>query len=206
MTISRKLYVGFGSILGILVILFLVSFWASQREHSARNTAAAALQSIQTIEKIRFLVMDNGLNLRDYLLSGDPHEEATEASGIKILAVTLRDVQNKSADDRLREAYSSIESNQQSWEDDFSKPLIAKRHQVDAGQTTVSDLQIVYLQRSTNTWVEKSAKEMDEAERGIQKSLDESNASANTAASTAGGTGTLRAYRAERSTISSFGA
>jgi methyl-accepting chemotaxis protein len=182
MTISRKLYVGFGSILGILVILFLVSFTASQREHSARSTAAVALQSIQTIEKIRFQVMDNGLNLRNYLLSGDPHEEATEASGIKILTMTLRDAQSKATDDHLRESYSSIESNQQSWEDDFSKPLVAKRHQVDAGQTTVSDLQIVYLQRSTNTWVEKSVKEMDEAERGIQQELDKSNASANTSA------------------------
>jgi len=182
MTISRKLYIGFGSILGILVILFLVSFTASQREHSARTTAAAALQSVQTIEKIRYQVMDNGLNLRDYLLSGDPHEEADEANGVKALTGMLRDAQNKNADDHLRDAYSSIESKQQRWEDDFSKPLIAKRHQVDAGQTTVSDLQIVYLQRSTNTWVEKSVKEMDEAERSIQKALEESNASANTSA------------------------
>jgi methyl-accepting chemotaxis protein len=182
MTISRKLYVGFGSILGILVLLFLVSFFASQREHSARNTSAAALQSIQTIEKLRFQVMENGLSLRNYLLSGDPREESTEANGIKALATILRDAQNKTTDERLREAYASIESNQQSWDDDFSKPLIAKRHQVDAGQTTVSDLQIVYLQRSTNTWVEKSGKEMDDAERGIQGALEKSNESANTAA------------------------
>ena len=31
MTISRKLYVGFGSILGILMLLFLISFFTSQR-------------------------------------------------------------------------------------------------------------------------------------------------------------------------------
>jgi methyl-accepting chemotaxis protein len=182
MTISRKLYVGFGSILGILVLLSLVSFTTSQREHSARNTGASSLQSIQTIEKIRYQVMANGLDLRDYLLSGDPREETAETNGIRTLDNLLRDAQNKSTDDRLREAYSAIESNQQSWEDDFSKPLIAKRHQVDAGQTTVSDLQIVYLQRATNNWVEKSVKEMDDAERGIQKALEESNASANSAA------------------------
>jgi len=182
MTISRKLYVGFGSILGILVLLFLVSFFASQREHSARNAGASALQSIQAIEKIRYQVMENGLSLRNYLLSGDPREESAEASGVKTLATLLREAQNKTTDDRLREAYSSIESNQQSWEDDFSKPLIAKRHQVDAGQTTVSDLQIVYLQRSTSNWVEKSGKEMDDAERSIQKALEGSNESANTAA------------------------
>src|ERR1700676_4982717 len=182
MTISRKLYVGFGSILGILVLLSLVSFTTSQREHNARNTGASSLQSIQTIEKIRYQVMENGLSVRNYLLSGDPREESAEANGVKTLATLLREAQNKTTDDRLREAYSSIESNQQSWEDDFSKPLIAKRHQVDAGQTTVSDLQIVYLQRATNNWVEKSVKEMDDAERGIQKALEESNASANSAA------------------------
>src|SRR5713101_9991314 len=182
MTIGKKLYVGFGSILGILVLLSLVSFTASQREHSARNTAAATLQSIQTIEKIRFQVMENGLDLRNYWLSGDPREESAEAAGVKALATILREAQNKTNDDRLREAYSSIESNQQSWEDDFSKPLIAKRHQVDAGQTTVSDLQIVYLQRSANDWVEKSVTSMDAAERGIQKALANSEASANTSA------------------------
>ena len=180
MTIRRKLYVGFGSILGILVVLSLVSFTTSQSEHGARNTGASALQSIQTIEKIRFQVMEDGLNLRNYLLSGDPREEAAEAAGIKTLGTLLRDAQSKTTDDSLHETYSSVESNQQSWEEDFSKPLIAKRHQVDAGQTTVSDLQIVYLQRSTNNWVEKSVKEMDEAERSIQRALEKSNASANT--------------------------
>jgi len=40
MTIGRKLYTGFGSILGILILLFVVSFTASHIEHSARNTAA----------------------------------------------------------------------------------------------------------------------------------------------------------------------
>src|SRR3979411_776009 len=101
MTISRKLYIGFGSILGILVLLSLVSFTTSQREHRARNTGASALQSIQIIEKIRYQVMDNGLNLRNYLLSGDPHEEAAEANGIKALTGMLRDAQNKSTDDHL---------------------------------------------------------------------------------------------------------
>jgi len=183
MTISRKLYVGFGSILGILVVLSLVSFTTSQREHNARNTGATSLQSIQTIEKMRYQVMENGLDLRNYLLSGDPREEAAEGNGVRNLGNLLREAQNRTSDDRLRDAYSAIDSNQQSWDEDFAKPLIAKRHQVDAGQTTVSDLQIVYLQRSTNNWVEKSVKEMDDAERCIQKALDESNTSANSAAS-----------------------
>jgi methyl-accepting chemotaxis protein len=181
MTISRKLYTGFGSILGILILLFVVSFTASHIEHTARNTAAEALQSIQNIEKVRFQVMQGGLDLRSYLLSGDPRMESAKANDTKVLETTLR-AREKTNDDQLHNVYSSIESNQQSWDDEFAKPLIAKRHQVDAGQTTVSDLQIIYLQRSTNDMVEKSVTSMDEAERGIQKALDKSDESANTSA------------------------
>src|ERR1700682_2991655 len=94
----------------------------------------------------------------------------------------LREAREKTTDEQLRDVYSSIESDQQRWEEEFAKPLIAKRHQVDAGQTTVSDLQIIYLQRSTNDLVEKSVTAMDEAERGIQKALDKSDESANTSA------------------------
>jgi methyl-accepting chemotaxis protein len=182
MTIGRKLYTGFGSILGILILLFVVSFIASHIEHTARSTAAESLQSIQNIERLRFQVMQGGLDLRNYLLSGDPRMESAKANDAKILAITLREAREKTNDEQLRQVYSSIESNQQGWEEEFAAPLIAKRHQVDAGQTTVSDLQIVYLQRSANNLVEKSVTAMDDAERGIQKALDKSEESANTSA------------------------
>jgi methyl-accepting chemotaxis protein len=180
MTISRKLYTGFGSILGILILLFVVSFTASHIEHSARTTAAATLQSIQNIEKVRYQLMTTGLDLRNYLLSGDPRMEAAEGNDSSTLKEMLRDAAGKATDEQSRGLYASIESNLSSWEDEFAKPLVAKRHQVDAGQTTVSELQIVYLQKSTNNWIERSETQMDEAEVGIQKALDKSNESANT--------------------------
>jgi methyl-accepting chemotaxis protein len=179
MTISRKLYVGFGSILGILVLLSLVSFIASQIENGARNTAASALENIQVLEKVRYQVMQTGLDLRNYLLSGDPRMETAHENDLRALEETLRGAGQKSNDAQLRDVYSTLWSNQERWEEEFARPLIAKRHQVDAGQTTVADLQIVYLQRSTSNWVEKSVGTMDEAERGIQKALDKSNGSAN---------------------------
>src|SRR4029077_11958803 len=166
MTISRKLYTGFGSILGILILLFVVSFTASHIEHTARNTAADSLRSIQNIERVRFQVMQGGLDLRNYLLSGDPRMESAKANDTKLMEITLREAREKANDEQLREVYSSIESNEQSWEDEFAKPLIAKRHQVDAGQATVTDHPLVYLQRSANNWVDKSVTAMDEAERG----------------------------------------
>jgi methyl-accepting chemotaxis protein len=180
MTISRKLYTGFGSILGILVLLFVVSYTASHIEHTARNTAADALRTIQSIEGIRYQLMQGGLDLRSYLLSGDPRMETARANDSRVLETTVHDARDKATDDQIKQMYSSIAANQQSWEDEFAKPLIGKRHQVDAGQTTVSDLQIFYLQHLTNDTVDRSVTSMDEAERDIQKGLEKSEASANT--------------------------
>ena len=59
--------------------------------------------------------------------------------------------------------------------------MIAKRHQVDAGDATVSDLQIYYLQHDPASWVTKSTAILDQADNTVHKSLDDSNSSAKTA-------------------------
>jgi methyl-accepting chemotaxis protein len=182
MTISRKLYTGFGSILGILVLLFLVSFIASQHEHSARTSAAATLKNTEEIGLVRYQMMANRLDLRNYLLSGDPREEAKTFKGISDLQAMLRSNQETANDERLRSAFSSIETTEQTWVDDFCKPLLAKRHQVDAGQATVADLQIAYLQHAPGSFVGQDNKEIDDAAREIKKSHDDSDAAADSAA------------------------
>jgi len=42
MTIGKKLYMNFGIILTMVVVLFLVNLLAVQREHSAKAAAAAS--------------------------------------------------------------------------------------------------------------------------------------------------------------------
>jgi hypothetical protein len=61
--------------------------------------------------------------------------------------------------------------------------MMAKRHQVDSGDATVSDLQIYYLQHDPASWVTKSSTALDEADKAVRKSLDDSNASAQSATS-----------------------
>src|SRR5579864_71605 len=172
MTISRKLYTGFGSILGILVLLFLVSFIASQHERSARTSSGVALRNTEAIEQVRYKMMENRLGLRNYLLSGDPREETNTLKGVNDLEAILRKDQEAANEDRLRSAFSSIETTEQAWAEDFCKPLIAKRHQVDAGQATVAELQIAYLQHAPGSFVGKDNKEIDDAAREIKKSYD----------------------------------
>jgi len=182
MTISRKLYTGFGSILGILVLLFLVSFIASEHERSARTSSGVALRNTEAIEQVRYKMMENRLGLRNFLLSGDPREETNTLKGINDLDAMLRKDRETASDDRLRSAFSSIGATEQAWAEDFCKPLIAKRHQVDAGQATVAELQIVYLQHAPGSFVSKDNKEIDDLERDIRKSQDDSRDAADTAA------------------------
>ena len=72
MTIGKKLYAGFGLILAILAVLFLVNTVTGYLEKSARNSASMALDSVRTVEAVRYQIMLNRLNMNNFLLSGDP--------------------------------------------------------------------------------------------------------------------------------------
>jgi methyl-accepting chemotaxis protein len=182
MTIGRKLYIGFGSILGVLVLLFLVSFIASQHEHSARNSSASALSILDKIGRVRSQMMGNRLDLRNFLLSGDPREEAKTLKGVSDLAAMLKSDRETATEDRLRSAFSSLETTEQTWLEDFCKPLIAKRHDVDAGHATVAELQIAYLQHAPGSLIGKDNKEIDDLESEIHKSQTELNTAADNGA------------------------
>jgi CHASE3 domain sensor protein len=91
MTIRRKLYLGFGAILAIMLALFVVNILTVLREHNARSAAAATLNDVQTIENIRFQMMENRLFLENYLLSGDLRDEEKANKGVATLQALRRD-------------------------------------------------------------------------------------------------------------------
>src|SRR6266581_2275311 len=145
MTIGKKLYAGFGLILGILLLLFFVNLFAGWMEKSARTNAGTALESVRTIESVRYQIMLNRLNMNNFLLSGDPRDE-----------------------DRVTRGLNDITD-------------IIKRHQVDSGDATVSDLQIFYLQKDPASWLTKSSVVLDQSNTDITKFLQDSTNSANRA-------------------------
>jgi methyl-accepting chemotaxis protein len=181
MKIGKKLYVGFGSVLLILVCLFVVNIFAGLRERSARLDASTALESVRAIETVRYQIMLNRLNLNNYLLSGDPRDEERVNKGLTDIADNIRRGQAQATTDTLKSALATVESTEASWADNFAKPLLAKRHQVDAGDATVSDLQIFYLQKDPSSWLTKSGTVLDRTTIEISRSLDESSKSAATA-------------------------
>src|SRR5882724_4212086 len=181
MSIGKKLYAGFGLVLAILVGLFLVNTLAALRGRASRADSAASLKGVQTIETVRLQIMLNRLNLDNFLLSGDPRDEEKVNKGINELNDTLKQGEAQLSADALRTALIQVESTEASWADNFAKPLLAKRHQVDSGDSTVSDLQIFYLQKDPTSWLTKSSAVLDQTSAEITKNFEETTKSASRA-------------------------
>ena len=191
MTIGKRLYLGFGVILGILGLLFLVNIIAGFREQSARKDATAALENVRTIESVRYQIMLNRHNMDNFLLSGDPRDEEKVNKGFGDINDLIKRGESQTSSDNVKTALIQVESTEASWADNFAKPLLAKRHQVDSGDATVSDLQIFYLQKDPASWLTKSSVILDQTSSDITKSLDATAASAARASSISTGVTTV---------------
>src|SRR5256885_2963090 len=178
MTIGKKLYAGFGLILAILSVLFVVNIIAGWRERTARDEASRALDSVRTVESVRYQIMLNRLNINNFLLSGDPRDEEKVNKGLTDISDQIKRGESQASSEAVRTALIQVESTETSWADNFAKPLMAKRHQVDSGDATVSDLQIFYLQKDPSSWLTKSSVVLDQSNADITKFLEETTRSA----------------------------
>ncbi len=151
MTIGKKLYVSFGAVLAMVVVLFAVNLAAVYREHSAKAAASQALQLADATDKIRFQMMQNRLYLTNYLLSGDSREADHVNDGIHTLADRMQSTMALATSEQQRTALAKVQQTEQNWARDFAEPLMQKRKEVDQGNSTVAELQIFYLQKDAGS-------------------------------------------------------
>jgi methyl-accepting chemotaxis protein len=178
MTIGKKLYAGFGLVLIILTGLFLINVVGGIKQGSAREDSKIVREDLRIIGDVRYQIMANRLNLNNFLLSGDPRDEEKVNKGLQDISDLLKHGESLSGSDHIRPALIQVEGIEMSWADNFAKPLVAKRHQVDAGDATVSDLQIFYLQKDPASWLAKSSSVLDQTNQEIRKADDASTISA----------------------------
>src|SRR5712691_4661450 len=164
MTIGKKLYVNFGAVLAMVLVLFLVNLIAVQREHSAKAAASRALELADATDRVRFQMMQNRLYLSNYLLSGDSREVDRMNEGIHQLNEFLQNSQKTASSDQQRSALDSVQKNENAWVSEFAQPMLQKRREVDAGNATVADLQIYYLQKDASSWVKTSTDALNGAD------------------------------------------
>src|SRR5271155_5180099 len=112
MTIGKKLYMGFGAILAIMLVLFIVNLFTVRREYTARATVRDTLANVQTIESIRYQMMENRLFLGNYLLSGDLRDEDKTNKGVADIIQAAKDGATKANDAFLKNALNQVEENE----------------------------------------------------------------------------------------------
>jgi methyl-accepting chemotaxis protein len=173
MTIGKKLYINFGAILAMVVVLFLVNLVAVQREHSAKSAAQQTMDLSDATDHIRFQMMQNRLYLGNYLLSGDTREMERMNDGMRILGEGIKKAVVLASSDQQKAALEKVQDLEQAWASEFAAPLVDKRKQVDAGNVTVAELQIFYLQKDASSWVKNSTDALDVADRESKKNLEE---------------------------------
>ncbi len=182
MSIRKKLYVNFGLILTLVLVLFAANMIAVQREHTGRAATLRALEASRNAEAIRYQMMNNRLSLRNYLLSGDSREVEKLNDGIAKLYEMIRTAQNEQVTEQQKSDFGRLLENEKSWEDNFARLLIDKRKNVDAGNNTVAELQIFYLQLNPGSWMKGSAAALDDAETLSAQQVDEQRKRDDTAA------------------------
>ncbi|PYX61685.1 MAG: hypothetical protein DMG73_02675 [Acidobacteria bacterium] len=182
MTIGKKLYLNFGAVLAMVVVLFLVNLTAVQREHSAKAAASASIELADATDAVKFQMMQNRLYLSNYLLSGDTREVERMNEGIRFLNEKLLKAEGFSNSDQQKSALEKVRQQEQNWLKEFATPLVEKRKDVDAGNGTVAELQIFYLQKDASAWVKTSTEYLDMADQESKKILEERRKSDETAA------------------------
>ena len=173
MTIGKKLYVNFGIILTMVLVLFLVNWSAVQREHAAKKAAQESLDLTDATTAVRSQMMQNRLFLSNYLLSGDTREVDRMNEGLRTLNEKLDQSKLLASSDQAKTSLGKVQQLEQSWGKEFAQPLIEKRKDVDSGNATVAELQIYYLQKDASAWVKNSTDSLDVADVENHKVVDE---------------------------------
>jgi methyl-accepting chemotaxis protein len=165
MSMSKKLYLNFGIVLAMVVVLFLVTWFAVHREHTATQMA-------DSTDKVRFQIMQDRLYLSNYLLSGDSREVEHMNEGVRQLRDALQTSERLASSDEQRSALQTVQKNEEAWVTEFAEPVVQKRKQVDSGNATVADLQIYYLQKDATSWVKTSTDALDVANQYSRRVAD----------------------------------
>jgi len=188
MTLGKRLWISFGTVLAMVLILFFVNWRAVSREHDAKKAAAASLELAEATDTVKFQIMQNGLYLSNYLLSGDTREVDRMNEGVRILNDRLDKAQGLANSDQQRTALEKLQQLEQSWAKEFAQPLVDKRKDVDSGNATVAELQIFYLQKDSSSWVKNATELLDSADKENKRIVEERRKSDEAAA-----TGTIAA-------------
>ena len=172
MTIAKKLYLGFGGMIVLALILSGVGLFGLWREGAAKRKTNRSFQVLRDTSTLQYLLSENQIHLNNYLLSGDSSEADKVLNGVTQLDEAIHRTEVKATTEeqipleKLNEAVHD-------WTEHFARPLIEKRRQVDSGNGTVAELQIFYLQLNPGDWIKKVKDPIDQTIAATEQDLKE---------------------------------
>src|SRR5258708_3806591 len=183
MSIGKKLYLGFGSILAIVLVMFLANIGASWHEQGTKALNAKAIEMAQATSKLDQIRMNNRMRLLTFLLNGgDANEVSTAIKGgaevdpvVKIAEDAASGLGENS--DKARQLLEKVREAHKRWATDFAAPFIEKRRQVDAGNSTVSELQVAYVQANPADFAAREEEPLGELAKVMNASLEQASSS-----------------------------
>jgi len=173
MNIGKKLYLNFGIILAAVMVLLCINLVAMWRERGTKAAAQRSLDMTEATAAVRSQMMQDRMHLQNYLLSGDTREVEKLTEGEHHLAEALRHAEDLASSAQQRTGLENVQRMEQSWGTEFADALVEKRRAVDAGNATVAELQIFYLQKDPNSWVSRSSDVLDDVDRQNLQLLEE---------------------------------
>jgi methyl-accepting chemotaxis protein len=156
--------------IALVVMLGLANLGALLREHAAKKNTNRSFQLLRETSSLQYQLSQNQIHLNNYLLSGDASEAEKVLNGAYQVDDAIHHteanatVEERVPLDRLNEA-------EHDWLERFALPLIQKRKQVDAGNATVADLQIFYLQQNPADWLKNVKDPIDQTMAATEEVL-----------------------------------
>src|SRR4029077_849680 len=124
MTLRNRLYMSFGAVLFMVLVMFAVNWRAVSREHEAKKAAQASLDLKDATDAVRFQMMQNRLYLSNYLLSGDTREVDRMNEGIRHLSDKLEKTQALANSEQEKTSLEKVQQLEQNWAKEFAQPLV----------------------------------------------------------------------------------
>ncbi len=184
MSIAKRLNLGFGIILALLLVMLIVNLASNLFQRSTQGKTVALFQQQRATAEVGFQLMQNRQFLGNYLLSGDTREADQMNAGNQTLQRVIQEAISSNDQQSVKAALTRLRDAEAEWVKGFANPLVEKRKQVDAGNQTVAELQIYYLQLDPGSWLKKSREPLDEAQNAINKVLADQQAYASSMANT----------------------
>ena len=169
MSIGKKLFYGFNGVIALAFLLALVNFAALMRTRTAKENTARSIQVLDAISQVKLQMSANRLSLGNYLLSGSPDDARKTEDGVTALQTKLRAAEKVAPEQvSFLESAASAEAD---WHANFAHALVEKRKQVDAGNASVADLEVYYLNLDPASWIKKSTEPLEQAEKATKDAL-----------------------------------